>query len=75
MTTPDIELPGTVHVRPPLPRTHIVPMEGPVGPPGPPGEDVVVDWFTGHGPPGLVVGAGIGDMYVDLDTGELYQLH
>ena len=38
-------------------------------------EDPVVDWFSGHGPPsGTIAGAALGDMYVNLDNGLLYQL-
>jgi hypothetical protein len=37
--------------------------------------DPVVDWFHGFGAPsGTIVGAGLGDMYVDMNTGLLYQL-
>lgn len=44
---------------------------GGTGPSGPP----VVDWFAGNGPPnGTIPGAGLGDMYQDLDDGQLYQL-
>jgi hypothetical protein len=38
------------------------------------GTNPVVDWFTGEGPPGVVLGAGPGDMYIDELTGKLYQL-
>lgn len=35
----------------------------------------VVDWFTGVGPPpDALIGAGPGDMYIDVTTGVLYQL-
>lgn len=84
-----IPLPGDVTVEPPgFPGIFVespaadegvlVPLEGPVGPQGPegpmgrPGD--FVDWFTGHGPPGLIIGAAAGDMYIDEDTGTLYQL-
>ena len=46
-------------------------------PPGSGGadEDPVVDWFSGHGPPtGTIAGAALGDMYLNLDNGLLYQL-
>lgn len=33
-----------------------------------------IDWFVGQGPPGIVVGAALGDMYVDEITGTLYKL-
>lgn len=37
--------------------------------------DPVVDWFHGFGPPtGTIIGSGLGDMYVDMNTGLLYQL-
>lgn len=69
------EVPG-ITIAPPNPDVGtLVPTEGPQGPEGPqgrPGE--IVDWFTGHGPPGLIIGAGPGDMYIDEDTGTLYQL-
>lgn len=61
-----------------VPSVTLVPVAGPQGPQGPPGGGeggAVVGWFTGHGPPVIVVGAQAGDMYVDLDTGALYQLH
>lgn len=35
----------------------------------------IVDWFTGVGPPpDVLIGAGPGDMYVDVASGVLYQL-
>lgn len=43
------------------------------GPPGPPGKDGQIR-FTGHGPPGTIVGAEPGDTYMDLLTGDLYKL-
>lgn len=43
------------------------------GPPGPPGKDGQIR-FTGHGPPGVIVGAEPGDTYMDLLTGDLYKL-
>ncbi|MGH8879612.1 MAG: hypothetical protein ACRD0P_20060, partial [Stackebrandtia sp.] len=39
---------------------------------GPSGE--TVDWFFGDGPPTVVVGAGLNDLYVDRLTGNLYKL-
>lgn len=38
------------------------------------GQNPFVDWFTGQGPPSVVIGAGPGDMYIDTLTGLLYQL-
>lgn len=43
------------------------------GPPGPPGRDGQIR-FTGHGPPGVIVGAQPEDTYVDLLTGDIYKL-
>lgn len=35
----------------------------------------IVDWFTGIGPPpDALIGAGPGDMYIDIESGILYQL-
>lgn len=35
----------------------------------------IVDWFTGTGPPpAVLIGAGPGDMYLDISAGTLYQL-
>ena len=35
----------------------------------------IVDWFTGTGPPPpALIGAGPGDMYINVATGDLYQL-
>lgn len=31
-------------------------------------------WFPGHGAPVTVVGSVAGDLYVDLDTGKIYEL-
>jgi hypothetical protein len=74
-------LPGITMPLPQLPGVIVAPVSGPPGtegPPGPPGdsgENPVVDWFYGHGPPdGTIVGAGLGDMYQDIDSGLLYQL-
>lgn len=56
-------------------NTSVVPVEGPRGPKGDTGDGRVAAWFTGHGPPpAVIIGAAVGDMYVDLDTGALYQL-
>jgi len=65
---------GTANGVAPLDENDKVPSEFlPVGQGG--DENPVVDWFTGHGAPnGTIVGAALGDMYMDLDTGLLYQL-
>lgn len=44
----------------------------PSGSGGPGGE--TVDWFFGDGPPGVVPGAALNDLYVDRLTGDLYKL-
>lgn len=31
--------------------------------------------WTGHGAPGTIVGAQVGDEYLDVDTGTLYHLY
>lgn len=49
---------------------------GPPGPPGPqgtPGKDGQIR-YTGHGAPGVIVGANPNDTYLDLDTGDIYKL-
>lgn len=38
------------------------------GEPGPRGSG----WFSGHGAPGSISGSVAGDMYLDLDTGDVY---
>jgi len=43
---------------------------GPAGPPGPPGSV----WWSGEGPPTVVIGASPGDFYIDTLSGTLYQL-
>ena len=48
-------------------------LEDVVGVPGPPGKDGQIR-FTGHGPPGTIVGAEPGDTYMDLSTGDIYKL-
>lgn len=45
----------------------------PAGTQGPPGKDGQIR-FTGHGPPGVLVGAEPGDTYMDLSTGTVYKL-
>lgn len=52
---------------------------GEQGPPGPPGPQGVKGAdgqirFTGHGPPGVIIGASPNDTYLDLDTGDIYKL-
>ena len=38
-------------------------------------DEITTEWYSGTGPPPQVlVGAKRGDMYLDLDTGQLYQL-
>lgn len=46
---------------------------GPAGPAGPAGNDGQIR-FTGYGAPGTIVGANLLDTYMDLDTGNIYQL-
>jgi hypothetical protein len=54
-----------------------VTVDGEQGPPGPPGgvgpSGALVKWF-GNGPPGLIIGAEPNDLYLDLDTGDIYTL-
>lgn len=38
------------------------------------GSPDVAEWFSGDGPPGVVPGASLGDLYVDQLTGDLYYL-
>lgn len=38
------------------------------------GTGETVDWFFGDGPPSVVPGAGLNDLYVDRLTGDLYKL-
>ena len=46
---------------------------GPIGPQRPPD---VVEWFFGDGPPpDLIVGAKVGDKYMDNTTGNIYTLN
>lgn len=47
---------------------------GPPGPQGPPGDGDTVAWHFGSGPPGTIVGASPGDVYMDVDNGTLYRL-
>jgi hypothetical protein len=44
--------------------------QGPAGPQGTRGSQ----WFTGHGAPGAIAGSAAGDMYLDVDSGDTYQL-
>jgi len=32
------------------------------------------NWYSGHGAPGTIPGSTPGDMYIDLDSGDLYVL-
>ena len=32
------------------------------------------NWFDGHGPPVDVLGAKVGDYYLDVDSGLIYKL-
>lgn len=43
------------------------------GPPGTKGKDGQIR-YTGHGAPGVILGAEAGDTYLDLLTGEIYKL-
>jgi hypothetical protein len=56
-------------------------VDGEQGPPGPPGlngppgpSGALVKWY-GNGPPGVIIGSSPGDFYLDLDTGDIYQLN
>lgn len=46
--------------------------QGPVGPPGPAFSGKAI-WY-GDGPPDVIVGAKPGDSYIDLTTGDVYEL-
>jgi len=45
--------------------------EGPTGPEGPSGPRGNT-WFYGNGTPGTIPTAVAGDLYLDLDTGDVY---
>ena len=45
-------------------------LQGPQGPQGDPGSV----WWSGEGPPNVVIGASPGDFYIDTLSGTLYQL-
>lgn len=52
---------------------------GQPGPPGPPGPEGVpgpqgTRWFSGNGSPGVVIGARVGDYYLDMTDGLVYVL-
>ena len=52
--------------------------QGPVGPQGPRGIDgefLGTAWWSGVGPPGVVVGAKAGDRYIDELNGDVYVLN
>lgn len=56
--------------------------QGPAGAPGPAGQDgapgpqgpVGTQRWYGSGPPTVVIGAAVGDEYLDIDSGDLYVL-
>ena len=49
---------------------------GPQGPRGPKGPPDGVEWFFGDGPPeGLILGAKVGDKYLDNLSGQIYTLN
>lgn len=48
-------------------------LKGEPGAQGPQGE-AGTKYFTGHGPPNVVIGARLGDIYRDIDTGIEYRL-
>lgn len=49
--------------------------QGPPGPPGPQGPPDGVNWFFGDGPPpDPVIGARVGDKYMDNLSGAIYTL-
>jgi hypothetical protein len=47
---------------------------GPQGDQGPQGEPGNVRWQGAGPPPAVIVGASAGEMYLDVTTGDLYQL-
>jgi hypothetical protein len=54
-------------------------IQGPPGPPGTPGAPGSAGargsgWFVGNGAPGSIPGALVGDLYLDLISGEVHQL-
>lgn len=50
--------------------------QGPQGPTGATGPQGVrgATWYTGHGAPGTITGSQAGDMYLDVDSGNVYTL-
>ena len=73
---------AAVIVAPSVDYVPVVGEQGPVGPQGPPGPkgdkgDRGADGvkrFRGQGPPGTIIGARLGDEYLDELTGNLYTL-
>ena len=49
--------------------------QGDQGDPGPQGDPGArgATWFTGNGAPGVIPGALPNDLYLDLDTGDVYK--
>ena len=65
----------TLVINVPDSAVQVINAPGPGTPPPGGSLDPVVDWFTGTGPPpDALIGAGVGDMYIDILTGTLYQL-
>lgn len=53
----------------------VVTVQGPQGPPGAAGPAFEgTAWFYGSGPPGVIVGAKVGDYYMDTTAGTIYRL-
>lgn len=73
--TVEIEIPSPPNIEMPSPApTQVVIMPTP-GIPGQPGSDGDgMDWWSGQGPPGTIVGSSPGDKYVDELTGTIYTL-
>lgn len=62
-------------------RQNVAPVFGPRGPAGPEGPTgpagpafTGTSWWFGEGEPEAVLGAKVGDRYMDLDTGIVYTL-
>jgi hypothetical protein len=69
-----------VNVTPP-PTAAVVTVAGPQGPAGTQGASGAPGpaysspaWFFDNGPPGTIIGAKPGDLYMDLLTGTIYEL-
>lgn len=70
-----IQIPDSAVATVMVPKSGVQSITVPGGFPGGGGDHPIVDWFTGIGPPpAALIGAGPGDMYIDLETGTLYQL-